>query len=455
MIKRLKRIWIATPIILGMMWMQGCIHDDFDEPPLPDIPVGTVITIGELRDMFQGGGIVFDDDLSIFATVTMDDKSGNIYRSAFVEDGTGAINLRLQAPGGVYEGDSVRIYLRNTILSSYQQMLQLDNVNVDRNIIKIDTQKEVTPTLMSIPDIGPDTQGQLIKLEDVQFVNEHVGLPFADSENLLTINRMLEDCSGNRIIVRTSGYANFADHAIPEGNGTLVGVVAQYRQDMQLYIRRMSEVELDGERCAIPGDDYDLITLQELRENYYNGITSIPPNTRVQGVVISDDANSNHPRQNLFMMDDSEHGMVIRFAENQDHGHALGTELRVIVSNMEVSEFNGLLQIDNTPPGNAYNLGPTDLPEPKERTIQEIKDNINMYQSTLVRIQGVTVSGGNTFSGARTITDATGSMMLFTHNWASFANSPLPSGTVTITGIVSFHFDPELMIRNLNDITEE
>lgn len=453
MIKLFKKNPLILLLGLVMVMMHACIHDDFEEPPLSEIPVGTVLTVSELLDLFQGDPVVFTDDYSVFATVTMDDKSGNIYRSAFVADHTGAVNLRLQAPGGIYQGDSVRIYLKGTTLGMYQQMMQLDNVNVDRNIVKIATNVEVEPGVITIPEITSAHQAHLIRLEDVQFVANEVGLPFADSENLLSMNRLLEDCSGNRIVVRTSGYANFADIPVPEGRGSLIAIVAQYGGTLQLYIRSINELSMDDERCPVPGDDYDLITIKELRENYLDGVTSIPPNTRIEGVVISDREHSNHPSQNLFMMDDSGQGIVIRFAGS--HNFEMGTLLRVIVSNMVVSEFNGLMQIDNTPIGNAWDLGTSELPEPRVATIQEIKDNITTYQSTLVRIHGVTFSGGSTFAGSINITDATGSMPVFTHAWASFANSQVPTQTVTLTGIASIHFDPQLMIRSLNDIVEE
>ncbi len=453
MIKFIKRILFLAPLLAGVIWMQGCIHDDFDEPELDDIPEGTVLTLSELRAMDTPH--TFEGDYSVYGTVTMDDKSGNIYRSAFVQDEEAAINLRLQAPGGIYQGDSIHIHLKGTTLSSYQRMLQLDNVNADRNIVKKATNILVNPVTMDITEIGPDKQGQLIRLEEVQFVDDHVGKSFADSDNLLALNRTLEDCNGNRILVRTSGYANFADDPVPEGNGTLIAVVTQHQNDMQLYIRDIDEVTLDGERCPIPGDDYDLITFAELRDNYHDGDTGIPPTTRVEGVVISDVENNNHPGRNLFMMDESGQGMVIRFRDDVFHDFPMGTSLRVIVSNMQVSEFRGLLQIEDVPIGNAHSLGMEELPEPNQATVQEVIENIDNYQSTLVTIENASITGGTTFAGELTVTDDTGSITMFTHNWASFANSQVPEGNVTITAIASVHFDPQLMIRNLNDLIEE
>ncbi len=255
MIKLIKKILFLTSLIAGVIWMQGCIHDDFDEPEPEDIPVGTGLTLTELREMDVPH--TFEGDYSVYGTVTMDDKSGNIYRSAFVQDHEAAINLRLQAPGGIYEGDSVRIYLKGTELGTYQGMLQLDNVNVDQNIIKKETGVVVEPTPVSLADINSDMQAHLVKLHDVQFVEEHVGLPFADEEELQALNRTLEDCHGNTIILRTSGYANFASEPVPEGNGTLIAVVTEHRGDMQLYIRHFHEVNLDGDRCDPDDDDDD------------------------------------------------------------------------------------------------------------------------------------------------------------------------------------------------------
>ncbi len=257
MILNKKLIILFVFPLIGLLMMPGCIHDDFDEPPFSDIPVGTVLTITELRNMYDNEPILFEDDYSIYATVTMDDKSGNIYRSAFVQDETGAINLRLQAPGGIYQGDSVRVYLKGTILGPYQQMMQIDNVNVDRNIIKKANGKHIEPTVMRIPEIDTQHQGMLIKLEDVQFIQDDIGEPFADSENLLYINRTLEDCNGNPMIVRTSGYANFADEPAPGLNGSVIAVLSQHRSDFQLYIRTMSELDMSNPRCEDGDDDDD------------------------------------------------------------------------------------------------------------------------------------------------------------------------------------------------------
>lgn len=67
--------------------------------------------------------------------------------------------------------------------------------------------------------------------------------------NQATINRNLTDCSTS-VLVRTSGYANFAGQQFP-GNGSFIGVVGQFNSDMQLFIRNVNEVQLFNieDRC--------------------------------------------------------------------------------------------------------------------------------------------------------------------------------------------------------------
>ncbi len=50
--------------------------------------------------------------MSTYGVVVGDESSGNIYKNSYVQDSTGAINLRLINPGGLYVGDSIRIYLK-------------------------------------------------------------------------------------------------------------------------------------------------------------------------------------------------------------------------------------------------------------------------------------------------------------------------------------------------------
>lgn len=243
---------LITKALALVLFFSSCVKDEFDTPPIKEIPVGNIINLEQLRDMYDGTPIKFTGDTSIYATVTMDDKSGNIYRNAYVQDNTAAIVLRTLSSGGVYQGDSVRIYLKGAVLSSYNGLLQLDSISVDHNIIKQKTGVVVEPTAINdLSLITTDMQAKLVRVENVQFADDELGKTYANPDNLFSANRMLEDAIGNQIIVRTSGYASFAGDTVASGNGSLVAVVNEHNGLMQLSIRSKEEIKLDGPRTGV------------------------------------------------------------------------------------------------------------------------------------------------------------------------------------------------------------
>lgn len=240
-------------LLAGITLFSVSCKKDFDTPPIKTIPEGNRITIADLKAMYQNAPLKITDELSLFAVVTMDEQSGNIYKEAYIQDETGAINLRLMSSGGLYQGDSVRVFLKGTTLTMYRKMMQLDSVDVDNNIIKQATQKDRQPdVLTSIANI--DTvfhQGKLIKFENVQFSSSELGNTYADGINLKSKSRVLEDAFGKPIDVRTSGYANFANDTLPNGKGYLIAIVSQYDDKLQLLIRNPNEVVLNNPRSGL------------------------------------------------------------------------------------------------------------------------------------------------------------------------------------------------------------
>lgn len=249
----LLTLFVATSVL-----MFSCVDDDFDTPPSTTIPVGETITIQELKNSFLDDTITVD--MTVYATVTMDDKSGNIYKTAYIQDATGAIAFHLDASGGIYQGDSIRIQLNGLKIGKYRELFQIDapdgnGFTLDNYITKIQTLVNVEPIITTIEDINNNKalyQCKLVKLEGVQFVAGDTAATYADAAGQITENREIEDSLENIMIVRTSGYANFADENVPNGKGYLVAIVGQYDEDMQLYIRSTEEVIMEDERIVSP-----------------------------------------------------------------------------------------------------------------------------------------------------------------------------------------------------------
>lgn len=229
----------------------GC-KKEYDTPPLTAIPETPAITIDSLRNWQAavGGKISIQDEVSVRGIITMDETDGNIYKNVYMQDATGGINVRILSGGGLYQGDSVRIYLKGTILNKYNGVLQLDSVNVDNNVVKLDSDVEFAPLVTTIDQITPALESQLVRLENVQFVKYELGNTYADAVGLQSVNILVEDCVGNTIIVRTSGYSSFAGEQIATGSGSFTAIVSHFNQtELQLYIRSYDEINMTGARC--------------------------------------------------------------------------------------------------------------------------------------------------------------------------------------------------------------
>ncbi len=235
-------------ILLCLGFTISC-NKTYDEPPVVEIPEGTRISISDLKDMFTGSPITLDSNYSIYGNITCEETNGNFYKEAYIQDLSGAIKLKLDASGGLYIGDSVRVSLNGVTMSEYGDLIQLDNISVDEQIVKIATDRFVTPYTTSINNLNiEDDQSRLIKLDSVEF--QSINVTYADAVNLATGERYLNDCDGNSILVRTSGYANFADDTVASGKGSIIGIFTRYGATKQFIIRDITEVNMEGDRCG-------------------------------------------------------------------------------------------------------------------------------------------------------------------------------------------------------------
>ena len=449
----------------------GCVKEDFDVPPIGTLPELTAnATIEQLKSLYSLGrpATQVTEDWIIDAVVAGNDESGNLFRQIAVQDETGGIILRLNATDlyTLYpEGATVFIRAKDLYVGDFNGLYQVNGAPEDpieellipRFIVPSNEPAgEVEATVLTIADLQSETtlnryQGTLIQLNDVQFVGADTEVTYADAVQRFSLNRTLEDCNENEIIVRTSGFADFASDLTPAGNGTLTGILSIFGSTRQIILRNPDyDVRFTGERCGGgSGSGGDLISLAELRTAFAGGATSVPDARSVRGVVISDVDNGNTTGRNL-VLQDGDGGIVIRFTGN--HGFALGQELEIAVGGLELSEFNGLLQINEVPNGSAASQGAGTLPTPRVATVAQVLSNLEAWESTLVELQDVTFNGGATYNGSVDVSDGTGTIPMFTRGAATFSESPLPSGEVTLTAVVSDFNGAQVFMRNLNDV---
>lgn len=223
---------------------------EFDSPEKKEIPVGDIYTIAQLKQWYlDSGEYGISRDLSVYLKITADERSGNFYKTVYAQDASSSIALGLLSSGGIYTGDSVRLYLKGTRVRENYGVLLIDSVNVDKNIIKLANNCTLRTEHVSLDEISQLSEAKLVVIDSVQFNFNDAGHPFADAITQASKNAIIEDCNGNSIILRNSGYANFASSLMPTGKGTLTAIVGEYNGTMQLYIRDVNDINFTGDRC--------------------------------------------------------------------------------------------------------------------------------------------------------------------------------------------------------------
>lgn len=467
----LKKIIYFTFFFALAAGLSSCAGLEFDEPPTDGTPlnVDANTSIAELKALYLPGKLTkIEDDIIIRGVVVADDRSGNFYRSFVFQDASGGIEVLINLTDyyNFYPiGRELAINCQGLYLGEYNGVVQLggytyleggseqlgDIVDFNQRISRGMIIGAPEPAVRTITSLGPQDISTLIKLENVEFSFSEAGLTFSDAFGRQTLNRTIQDCGGNTIVLRTSGFATFANEAIPEGNGSLTAIYNVFGSTKQLYIRNLGDVQMDGARCDGGSGQEELITIGEIRDIFNDGGAKGPADKKIRGVVISDKDNGNTDIRNMAVQD-ATGGIVVRF--QSPHNFTLGEEVDVVVSEQELSEFNGLLQVNNVPNANAISFGSGTMPAPREATIQEILDNLEAWESTLVKISNVSFTEGGTFAGSKNLNDGTASIITFTRNEATFANDNVPQAAFTLTAVVSQFNGPQVTIRKLGDIEQ-
>jgi hypothetical protein len=291
----------------------------------------------------------------------------------------------------------------------------------------------------------------LVRFENVEFDKADTSKVWADVITKASANRVAKSCGGQTVTVRSSGYADFAAQATPTGKGSLTGVLGIFGTTYQLGIRDLRDVDMSGARCGGSTGAETLVNISEVRSLFTGTITSAPADRKIKGVVISDRNGKNLNAKNLYIQDGTG-GIVVRFLDN--HTFNLGDELEVIISDMELSEFNKLLQLNNVPSANAKIISTNNTVTPRVATVADINTNFNAWESTLVKIVNCTITTAGTLSGSKTVNDGTGSIVMFTQTGATFSGQAVPTAPVTLTAIVSDFNAKQIILRNANDIQQ-
>ena len=243
----MKNRLLTTSLLLlaAMGVLFASCKKEYPQPPIQNLPIGTVYTIQDILAMTPG--TVFDS-ASVYGIVTADEVSGNLYKVIFIQDRASgaAIELKLNATSGVRIGDSIRVYLKDAIFDKYHNLPQLSGFGPDGHIIILANDRPIEPALTTIAGIkGGQYLCGLVRLEDVSFTQTGTFAEISESGNRYLVDATSPNNDDN-FVVRTSNYANFAYDNLPEGPGSLVGIATVYNSTWQIIIRSKGEMQFDN-----------------------------------------------------------------------------------------------------------------------------------------------------------------------------------------------------------------
>ena len=207
----------------------------------------------------------------IHGWITSSDESGNIYKTLYITDESGAglsISVNQQELYRYYRvGQEIVLPLQGYYVGKYNGMQQLGypqwyaqgntwevtfmprsmweglvELNGWPNLSKVDTLEVSLSDFVGKSD--PETlmkyQGRLVRINGVTFDDANGVNTFAEAN--ASTNRKISDADGLSLIVRTSNYADFRADILPEGEVDVVGQLGTYGTTWQLVLRSAQDV---------------------------------------------------------------------------------------------------------------------------------------------------------------------------------------------------------------------
>ncbi len=454
-------------IVLTAVAFTSCVDKDYDDITTANVDpdLTATHTIKQLQDLVPvpGSFVQITTDIIIKGVVAGDDLTGNIYKKLILQEDSSGISIQLDISNFHTEYPTGRrvfvkcngLYLANNEgnfelgTNSSSPMGRIPAGLATKYLVKGMWGQYIIPKVYTFdnPNIPTNT---LVRFDNVQF---DAGFTNIDYAAVSPANLDLIDCDSNILILYSSTYSTFAHAKTPGGNGSIVGVYTIYAGEGELQIRDTTDVNMTGLRCDGSTGSVFLTTLDSLRAQY----TGVPVNISDRKIIVTvtSDYTTNMlgvNTKNMYVQEDTT-GIQLRF--DGVPTYAVGTQLEINISGAQLSTFNGVLQLNYVPLGGVTVLGGNSV-TPRVSTIADIVANYVTREASLVTIPGVTITGTGTYNGSagvNTLTDATGSIELYTGSSATFKNIAYPTGVVSVTGILTqFNGTYEILIRDTSDV---
>ena len=253
--------WLIVSLCIALV---ACKH--FDEPDYEvEIPSAPNSAIADLRTMVGQRHITIDEPIVIGGYVTTSDKESNFYRSFYIEDASGAVEVM----AGLYdlhnifpEGSYVTISLEGCAAGLHNGVLQIgteaasynqyptdyfsSRVLLDKHVKGYDIFSPIAPKPVSFDDLAPELCGCLVNMHYMQFAHNAT----ETQSDVWSGYTIFADLYGNTIAVYTSSSASYTHKSIPTERVNITGIL-QYGdvEGEDMYI-----IKMRYEKDCLPAD---------------------------------------------------------------------------------------------------------------------------------------------------------------------------------------------------------
>lgn len=271
--------YIRFAALLAAMTAATACYQKFDEPlPQEYVEMEPTMTLAEFKALYRGYPVeITDESIVLEGRVISSDRSGNVYRSLYIEDGSAGLELKigLRSMYNDYKlGQTIYVKPKYLWLGTYGESIQLGAASYDpeyetsfieapeliaRTIFRgAPDSVELKPMIINNKaQVNDANVCRFVKLEGVVYQGGENGLrtwaikqdPFLGSEaEYGQQNFKLGDMKDN-IVVRTSGYASFAAEEVGMEVGqvcNLTGILTKFYDTYQLVLLDLTGVERIG-----------------------------------------------------------------------------------------------------------------------------------------------------------------------------------------------------------------
>lgn len=218
---------------------------------------GGKVSVAHLKTFYGGYPYTFTEPFVIVGRVESTDRSGNYPHTLAVSDSTGGIEIRID-DDRLFErfvmGDRVEVQCNGLTIGDYGGVLQLGEAPdggyevgmIDAGrigaVVRVTAEAdgELVPLPRTIAALSAKDVSRLVSVRGVQFV-EAPGTTWCESDggsDFVATDRFVADRDGNRLAVRTLPGAECAGWVLPEGSGSIEGILSSFNGVLQLRVVR-------------------------------------------------------------------------------------------------------------------------------------------------------------------------------------------------------------------------